>query len=48
MKDTIRELIQKLAETHSLTEAEYAALIEGRDEEAAALLADLAVAAREP
>ena len=48
MTNTIRELIEKLASTHSLTEEEYAALIDGRDQEAADLLAELAVAAREP
>ena len=48
MTDPIRELIEKLASTPSLTLEEYAALIDGRDTEAAALLAELAVAAREP
>ena len=48
MTSEIRELIEKLNLTHSLTETEYAALIDGRDAEAAALLADYAVAAREP
>ena len=48
MIDTIRGLIEKLASAHSLTLEEYAALIDGRDAEAAALLAELAVAAREP
>ena len=48
MTETVRKLIEKLARTHSLTEEEYAALIDGRDEAAAALLAQYAVAAREP
>ena len=48
MTDSVRNLIEKLAASHSLTEEEYAALIDGRDTEAAALLAEYAVAAREP
>ncbi len=48
MTNEIRDLIEKLNLTHSLTETEYAALIDGRDAKAAALLADYAVAAREP
>ena len=46
MTERIRELIEKLAAAHSLSEAEYAELIEGRDADAAALLAERAVAAR--
>ena len=41
-----RALIERLAATHSLSEAEYAELIENRDAEAAALLAARAIAAR--
>lgn len=39
MTERIKELIVRLEKEHSLTEAEYAELITGRDEEAAALLA---------
>ena len=46
MNDTTRDLIRRLEETRSLTEAQYARLIEARDAEAAALLAERAVAAR--
>ena len=42
----MRKRIEKLAATGSLTEAEYASLIENRTPEAAALLARLAVEAR--
>ena len=38
MTERIKELILRLEKEHSLTEAEYAELITGRDEEAAALL----------
>ena len=41
-----RALIERLAQTHSLTEGEYASLIENRDAGAAARLAELAVEAR--
>ena len=37
-----RELIAALEREHRLSEAEYAELIRGRDEEAAALLAERA------
>ena len=47
MNGELNSLINKLAETHSLTEAEYARLIDGRTNEAAELLADKAVAVRQ-
>ncbi len=40
------ERIERLASEHTLSEAEYRALIEARDEESAALLAEKAVAVR--
>ena len=43
MDDSIRGLILKLHDTHSLTVGEYETLLRDRDEEAAALLAELAV-----
>ena len=43
MDDQIHSLIIKLKETHSLTIGEYETLLRKRDEEAAALLAELAV-----
>ena len=43
MDDSIRGLILKLHETHSLTIEEYETLLRDRDEESAALLAELAV-----
>ena len=43
MEDNIRRLIRKLHETHSLSTDEYETLIRDRDEEARALLAELAV-----
>ena len=46
MNGEARELILRLEQTHSLTEAQYARLIEARDAEAAALLAEKAVAVR--
>ena len=46
MKPCVREWIDRLAAEHTLSEAEYAGLIGGRDAEAAALLAEKAVAAR--
>ncbi len=46
MTDRERELIERLASEHRLREPEYAELIEGRDAEAAALLAERAVAVR--
>ena len=46
MTDRERELIERLAAEHRLREPEYAELIEGRDPQAAALLAEQAVAAR--
>ena len=46
MTGELRGLIEKLESTHSLSEAEYARLIEARDGEAARLLAEKAVAAR--
>ena len=46
MKEQILTLIQKLNTQHSLTEEEYAQLIAERDEEAAEMLADLAVKIR--
>ena len=42
MTERIRDLIFRLQKEHSLSEAEYAELITGRDEEAAALLAGMA------
>ena len=42
MTERIKDLITRLQEEHSLSEAEYAELITGRDKEAAALLARLA------
>ena len=46
MNGRVRELITVLEREHSLSEAEYAELIEGRDPEAAALLAEKAVKLR--
>ena len=46
MRDDVRSLIYELSEGRSLPVEGYEALIAGRDEEAAALLADLAVRAR--
>ncbi len=46
MNNTTRELILRLEAAHGLNQAQYAALIEARDDEAAALLAEKAVAAR--
>ncbi|MBR4530614.1 MAG: [Lachnospiraceae bacterium] len=46
MDNREEELIRRLERKHHLTEAEYAALIRGRDAEAAAILAELACAAR--
>ena len=46
MNDKQKGLIEKLAADHRLDEAEYAELISDRDEEAAALLAEKAVAVR--
>ena len=46
MTERTRELIERLAAQHRLSGAEYAELIEGRDADAAALLAERAVAAR--
>ena len=46
MTDRIRGLIERLEAERRLTEAEYAELVAGRDREAAALLAEKAVAAR--
>lgn len=46
MTGRVRELIGRLTEARSLSEAEYAELVEGRDGEAAALLAERAVAVR--
>lgn len=46
MNENTRALIQALAENHSLTLAEYEALITARDQEAADLLAQLARTAR--
>lgn len=46
MTGEIHELIECLAENHCLSEKEYARLIENRDEEAAALLAERAVEVR--
>lgn len=46
MNGRVRALIERLAEEHRLSEGEYAELIEARDDEAAALLAEKAVAAR--
>ncbi len=46
MTERERELIGRLAAEHRLREQEYAELIEGRDAEAAALLAEKAVAVR--
>ena len=46
MTGRVRELIDRLTGTRSLSEAEYAELVEGRDEAAAALLAEKAVAVR--
>lgn len=42
MTERIKDLITRLQEEHSLSEAEYAELITGRDKEAAALLAGMA------
>ena len=46
MTERIRDLIEQLAAEHRLSKAGYAELIEGRDTDAAALLAERAVAAR--
>ena len=46
MKDGIRELIDRLCAEHSLSLAEYAALVASMDAEGAALLAQRAVAVR--
>lgn len=46
MSDDVRSLIYALAEGHGLPLEDYEALVVGRDEEGAALLADLAVRAR--
>ena len=46
MTGRVRELIERLSAEHRLAEAEYAELIEGRTDEAAALLAEKAVAVR--
>ncbi len=46
MNGETRDLISRLEQAHSLAEAQYARLIEARDDEAAALLAEKAVAAR--
>ncbi len=43
---TAQALIERLAASHGLSEAEYAALIEGRDPASAALLAERATAVR--
>ena len=43
----MNNLIEKLAQTHSLTEAEYCLLIEGRTPKSAEFLADLASRARQ-
>lgn len=47
MKGETRGRIERLAQARGLPEAEYVALIENRDEEAAALLAEKAVAVRQ-
>ena len=46
MKETIKDLIRRLREERSLTEAEYARLIEERTPEAAAELREYAVKER--
>ena len=46
MTERIRELIEKLAEVHSLTLSEYQELVEAQCPEAANLLAEKAVAVR--
>ena len=46
MTPKTQALIERLDRLHALSEAEYAGLVEGRDEEAAALLARKAVTAR--
>ena len=46
MNGETKALIDRLTETHRLEEAEYAALVRARDDEAAALLAERAVALR--
>ena len=46
MNDAIHRLIEKLAQTHSLTETEYQTLIEARDAQTASMLAERAVAVR--
>ena len=46
MTDKIRLLIDRLAEAHRLSEPEYLELIQGRDEESAAYLAEKARAVR--
>ena len=46
MNGEVKELIGKLAETRSLTETEYARLIDGRTPEAASELAERAVSLR--
>ena len=47
MKQEIKNLIVELAETHRLSETQYAGLVSGRDEEAAGLLAEKAVSVRQ-
>ena len=47
MKGGIQTLIEKLSSAHHLDDDEYAALIDQRDDEAAELLASLAVKARQ-
>ncbi len=42
----LMDLVNRLSEKHSLSESEYAALVRGRDPEAAARLAELAVKTR--
>ena len=46
MNGRTREMIERLAREHRLEEAEYAELIDSRDDEAAALLSERAVAVR--
>lgn len=48
MEARIAELVRKLEETHHLTDDEYRELIQNRTPEAAELLAERAVAARQP
>ena len=47
MTERTRALIAQLSQTHSLAEPEYAELIAKRDDDAAKLLADMAVSARQ-